>query len=81
MSSLKMLNVFRNVFCFLLQNGKPDLSFFAADCFRFSEKGYAEMAVALWNNMVRGYKVDPNVFVVGVPEKDHEKGCLCGTKQ
>lgn len=63
-----------------MQNGKPDLSFFAADCFHFSEKGHAEMAMALWNNMVRDYKVDPNMLVVGVPTKDHEKGCLCETK-
>ncbi|NXD08751.1 PLB1 Phospholipase, partial [Nothocercus nigrocapillus] len=41
---------FRNTF-----NGKPDLSFFSTDCFHFSERGYAEMAVALWNNMVRAY--------------------------
>uniref|UniRef100_A0A803Y2Y4 Phospholipase B1, membrane-associated n=1 Tax=Meleagris gallopavo TaxID=9103 RepID=A0A803Y2Y4_MELGA len=44
---------FRNTILPLDSNGKPDLSFFAADCFHFSEKGYAEMAMALWNNMVR----------------------------
>ncbi|NWI95843.1 PLB1 Phospholipase, partial [Pitta sordida] len=32
--------------------GRPDLSFFAADCFHFSVRGYAEMAMALWNNML-----------------------------
>lgn len=57
----------------LLQDGKPDLSFFAADCFHFSRKGYAEMAMALWNNMVSGYKADPHVLGVGVPTKGHEK--------
>ncbi|NXX49195.1 PLB1 Phospholipase, partial [Tricholaema leucomelas] len=36
----------------LSQNGKPDLSFFAVDCFHFSVRGYAEMAMALWNNML-----------------------------
>lgn len=32
------------------------------------------MAMALWNNMVRGYNLDPYVFVEGVPTKDDEKG-------
>ena len=32
------------------------------------------MAAALWNNMVRGYNLDPYVFVVAVPTKVHEKG-------
>ncbi|XP_069708716.1 phospholipase B1, membrane-associated [Phaenicophaeus curvirostris] len=43
---------FRNTLLPLDSNGKPDLSFFAADCFHFSARGYAEMAVALWNNML-----------------------------
>ncbi|KFP76921.1 Phospholipase B1, membrane-associated, partial [Apaloderma vittatum] len=43
---------FRNTLLPLDSNGKPDLSFFAADCFHFSVKGYAEMAMALWNNML-----------------------------
>ncbi|OXB72952.1 UNVERIFIED_CONTAM: hypothetical protein H355_001919 [Colinus virginianus] len=43
---------FRNTIVPLDSNGKPDLSFFAADCFHFSEKGHAEMAIALWNNMM-----------------------------
>lgn len=41
-------------FYFKSQNGKPDMSFFAVDCFHFSDRGYAEMAMALWNNMVSG---------------------------
>ncbi|XP_074144393.1 phospholipase B1, membrane-associated isoform X2 [Sminthopsis crassicaudata] len=32
--------------------GKPDLSFFSVDCFHFSERGHAEMAISLWNNML-----------------------------
>uniref|UniRef100_A0A8B9DEH9 Phospholipase B1, membrane-associated n=1 Tax=Anser cygnoides TaxID=8845 RepID=A0A8B9DEH9_ANSCY len=64
---------FRNTLLPLDRDGKPDLSFFAADCFHFSEKGYAEMAMALWNNMVSGYKVDPHVFREGVPTKVQEK--------
>ncbi|XP_065487748.1 phospholipase B1, membrane-associated [Caloenas nicobarica] len=43
---------FRNAMLPLDSNGKPDLSFFAADCFHFSARGYAEMAMALWNNML-----------------------------
>ncbi|KFQ30357.1 Phospholipase B1, membrane-associated, partial [Merops nubicus] len=43
---------FRNTLLPLGENGKPDLSFFAADCFHFSARGYAEMAMALWNNML-----------------------------
>lgn len=40
------------MFCVKPQDGKPDLSYFAVDCFHLSEKGHAEMAMALWNNMV-----------------------------
>jgi len=32
-------------------NGEPDLSYFAPDCFHFSEKGHQSAALALWNNM------------------------------
>ncbi|KAM9420855.1 phospholipase B1, membrane-associated-like isoform 2-T3 [Salvelinus alpinus] len=32
--------------------GKPDLSFFSVDCFHISERAHAEMAIALWNNML-----------------------------
>ncbi|XP_077989701.1 phospholipase B1, membrane-associated-like [Glandiceps talaboti] len=34
-----------------LENGEPDYSYFAQDCFHFSEKGHQEAAIALWNNM------------------------------
>ncbi|NXP07905.1 PLB1 Phospholipase, partial [Thinocorus orbignyianus] len=43
---------FRSTLLPLNSNGQPDLSFFAADCFHFSARGYAEMAMALWNNML-----------------------------
>ncbi|XP_043836931.1 phospholipase B1, membrane-associated [Dromiciops gliroides] len=44
--------------------GKPDLSFFSVDCFHFSERGHAEMAIALWNNMLEpvGQKQTYNNF-------------------
>ncbi|XP_025976943.1 phospholipase B1, membrane-associated [Dromaius novaehollandiae] len=55
---------FRNTLVPLDSNGKPDLSFFSADCFHFSERGYAEMAMALWNNMLEpvGEKQSYNNF-------------------
>ncbi|XP_071433161.1 phospholipase B1, membrane-associated isoform X2 [Pithys albifrons albifrons] len=43
---------FRNTLLPMDSTSKPDLSFFAADCFHFSVRGYAEMAMALWNNML-----------------------------
>ncbi|NXX90366.1 PLB1 Phospholipase, partial [Centropus bengalensis] len=43
---------FRNTLLPLDSIGNPDLSFFAADCFHFSARGHAEMAMALWNNML-----------------------------
>ncbi|TKR59960.1 hypothetical protein L596_029562 [Steinernema carpocapsae] len=36
----------------LLPNGKADLSFFAPDCFHFSEFGHAVVAKELWNTIV-----------------------------
>ncbi|XP_069092316.1 phospholipase B1, membrane-associated [Pleurodeles waltl] len=44
--------------------GAPDLSFFSVDCFHFSERGHAEMAIALWNNMLEpeGHKQNLNNF-------------------
>ncbi|XP_074720943.1 phospholipase B1, membrane-associated [Strix uralensis] len=55
---------FRNTLLPLDSNDKPDLSFFAADCFHFSVRGYAEMAMALWNNMLEpvGEKQTYNSF-------------------
>ncbi|NXH34815.1 PLB1 Phospholipase, partial [Myiagra hebetior] len=43
---------FRNTLMPLDSISMPDMSFFAADCFHFSVRGYAEMAMALWNNML-----------------------------
>ncbi|CAN8203441.1 unnamed protein product [Coccothraustes coccothraustes] len=43
---------FRNTLLPLDSTSRPDMSFFAADCFHFSARGYAEMAMALWNNML-----------------------------
>ncbi|XP_034169381.2 phospholipase B1, membrane-associated isoform X1 [Pangasianodon hypophthalmus] len=34
------------------KDGNPDLSYFTLDCFHFSERAQAEMAISLWNNML-----------------------------
>ncbi|XP_078256068.1 phospholipase B1, membrane-associated-like [Rhinoraja longicauda] len=46
------------------QVGKPDLGFFSVDCFHLSERGQAEMAIGLWNNMLEpvGHKQNYNNF-------------------
>ncbi|KAI4898566.1 hypothetical protein NFI96_023156 [Prochilodus magdalenae] len=46
------------------EDKKPDLSFFSVDCFHFTERGHAEMAIALWNNMLEpvGSKQSYNNF-------------------
>jgi len=36
-----------------LVNGEPDLSYFAPDCFHFSQKGQEHAAISLWNNMLK----------------------------
>uniref|UniRef100_W5LWG6 Phospholipase B1, membrane-associated n=1 Tax=Lepisosteus oculatus TaxID=7918 RepID=W5LWG6_LEPOC len=48
----------------LAADGEPDLSFFSVDCFHFSERGHAEMAIGLWNNMLEpvGRKQNFNNF-------------------
>ena len=38
------------------QVGEADTSFFSVDCFHISERTHAEMAIALWNNMVSAEK-------------------------
>ncbi|XP_077197603.1 phospholipase B1, membrane-associated [Paroedura picta] len=55
---------FQNTNMPLDRDGKPDLSFFAVDCFHFSARGYASMAAALWNNMLEpvGQKQSYNNF-------------------
>uniref|UniRef100_UPI00398EC5B8 phospholipase B1, membrane-associated n=1 Tax=Pristiophorus japonicus TaxID=55135 RepID=UPI00398EC5B8 len=55
---------FSNTIVSLNSIGQPDLSFFSVDCFHLSERGHAEMAIGLWNNMLEpiGYKQNYNNF-------------------
>ncbi|XP_031165581.1 phospholipase B1, membrane-associated isoform X2 [Sander lucioperca] len=43
---------FRNTIVPLNADGRPDTTYFSEDCFHFSERGHADMAAALWNNML-----------------------------
>ncbi|XP_068574153.1 phospholipase B1, membrane-associated-like isoform X2 [Cebidichthys violaceus] len=43
---------FRNTIVPLNAEGRPDTTYFSEDCFHFSERGQADMAAALWNNML-----------------------------
>uniref|UniRef100_A0A8C3SB04 Phospholipase B1 n=1 Tax=Chelydra serpentina TaxID=8475 RepID=A0A8C3SB04_CHESE len=55
---------FRNTIIPLDSVSPPDLSFFSVDCFHFTERGHAEMAIALWNSMLEpvGQKQSYNNF-------------------
>lgn len=55
---------FQNTLVPLNKRGGADLTFFSEDCFHFSERGHAEMAIALWNNMLEplGHKTTSNNF-------------------
>ncbi|XP_036290785.1 phospholipase B1, membrane-associated [Pipistrellus kuhlii] len=55
---------FQNTLVPLNKRGGADLTFFSEDCFHFSERGHAEMAIALWNNMLEpvGRKTTSNNF-------------------
>ncbi|XP_028294223.1 phospholipase B1, membrane-associated-like isoform X2 [Gouania willdenowi] len=43
---------FREVFLPVLEDGRPDRSYFSPDCFHLSQKAHTQMARALWNNML-----------------------------
>ncbi|KTF88291.1 hypothetical protein cypCar_00012681 [Cyprinus carpio] len=66
---------FRNVFLPVLEDGRPDRSYFSPDCFHLSQKAHTLMARALWNNLMEplGNKTDREDFTAGVPLKCPEK--------
>ncbi|XP_016303590.1 phospholipase B1, membrane-associated [Sinocyclocheilus anshuiensis] len=66
---------FRNVFLPVLEDGRPDRSYFSPDCFHLSQKAHTLMARALWNNLMEplGNKTDSEDFSAGVPLKCPEK--------
>ncbi|XP_037097370.1 phospholipase B1, membrane-associated isoform X1 [Syngnathus acus] len=69
---------FRNSIIPLNADGRPDVTYFALDCFHFNERGHAKMAVAMWNNMLEpvGKKQTYNNFtsgrdVIKCPTEEH----------
>ncbi|KAF0023736.1 hypothetical protein F2P81_024366 [Scophthalmus maximus] len=46
---------FREIVVPRLPDGRPDRSFFSADCFHLSQKAQTQMARSLWNNMSSPY--------------------------
>ncbi|XP_068088852.1 phospholipase B1, membrane-associated-like isoform X2 [Hyperolius riggenbachi] len=69
---------FRNTVVPVDGTGKADVSYFSKDCFHFHEQGQAEMAIALWNNMLEpvGRKQNFNNFThdrtkLKCPSNDH----------
>ncbi|XP_037101363.1 phospholipase B1, membrane-associated-like [Syngnathus acus] len=43
---------FREIMVPILPDGRPDRSYFSADCFHLSQKAHTQMARSLWNNML-----------------------------
>ncbi|KAM9777533.1 phospholipase B1, membrane-associated-like [Neosynchiropus ocellatus] len=61
-----------------VQDARPDVTYFSEDCFHFSERGHADMAAAIWNNMLEpeGQKKTYNEFrnsrgQLRCPTKEH----------
>ncbi|XP_041827298.1 phospholipase B1, membrane-associated isoform X2 [Melanotaenia boesemani] len=69
---------FQNSILPLNADGRPDDTYFSEDCFHFSERGHANMATALWNNMLEpvGKKQTYNNFTnsrnnIKCPTEEH----------
>uniref|UniRef100_A0A8P4GK60 Phospholipase B1, membrane-associated n=1 Tax=Dicentrarchus labrax TaxID=13489 RepID=A0A8P4GK60_DICLA len=62
---------FREIYLPLLEDGRPDRSFFSPDCFHLSQKAHTLMARALWNNMLEpvGNKTFTQDFTAGIDLK------------
>jgi phospholipase B1 len=50
-----------------LPNGRPDMSYFAPDCFHFSRKAHDAASVGLWNNLMEAQGTKKRTWVVGEP--------------
>ncbi|KAG7224094.1 hypothetical protein INR49_019829 [Caranx melampygus] len=59
---------FREVFLPMLEDGRPDRSYFSPDCFHLSQRAHTLMARALWNNMLEpvGNKTFTQDFTAGI---------------
>ncbi|XP_039992557.1 phospholipase B1, membrane-associated isoform X1 [Xiphias gladius] len=69
---------FKNTIIPLNFDGRPDTTYFSEDCFHFSVRGHADMAAALWNNMLEpvGKKQTYNNFMntrnnIRCPTEEH----------
>ncbi|XP_053191108.1 phospholipase B1, membrane-associated [Scomber japonicus] len=69
---------FKNTIVPVNADGTPDDTYFSEDCFHFSERGHADMAVAIWNNMLEpvGKKQTYNNFTnarnnIKCPTEEH----------
>ncbi|XP_035529318.1 phospholipase B1, membrane-associated [Morone saxatilis] len=62
---------FREIFLPMLEDGRPDRSYFSPDCFHLSQKAHTLMARALWNNMLEpvGNKTFTQDFSAGIDLK------------
>jgi len=58
---LELINIPR------LPNGNPDMSYFAPDCFHFSDKAHTEAGLALWNNLMEPRASKKREWTVGEP--------------
>uniref|UniRef100_A0A672J0Y6 Phospholipase B1, membrane-associated n=1 Tax=Salarias fasciatus TaxID=181472 RepID=A0A672J0Y6_SALFA len=68
---------FRDVVVPRLEDGRPDRSYFSADCFHLSQKAQTLMARSLWNNMLEplGSKTAKHDFSATVGLKCPTKNC------
>ncbi|KAM4694182.1 phospholipase B1, membrane-associated [Discoglossus pictus] len=59
---------FRNPKIPHLQDGAPDISYLAPDCFHLSQKSHSQLARMLWNNMLQpvGQKTDTLDFMANI---------------
>lgn len=61
-------------------DGQPDDSYFAPDCFHFSEKSHQAAGVALWNNLISPAQTKQHTWSPGEPIKCPAKGSVLPTR-